>query len=134
MSKSIAVWVYLKRQKIDSKSKMPLYVRVTIDGDYDDFSLSRKILSIEWSQVKQKCIGKTHEALQLNAKIAKIKGDLTALFDRIPVSETVKAKRLIKLYHLLKLIAHPDKLPLNLDLLGELYHQFISTSGRDGTF
>lgn len=99
MSKSIVVWVYLKRQKIDSESKMPLYVRVTIDGDYDDFSLSRKILSTEWSQVKQRCIGKTQEAMGINAKIAKIKGDLTALFDRIPMSETVKAKQLIKLYH-----------------------------------
>lgn len=31
--------VYLKRQKINSEGKVPLYVRVTIDGD-DEFSLS----------------------------------------------------------------------------------------------
>jgi hypothetical protein len=48
---------------------------------------------------KQKCTGKTQETQQLNAKIVKTKGDLTALFDRIPVTETVKAKQLIKLYH-----------------------------------
>jgi hypothetical protein len=99
MSKSIAVLVYLKHPKINSEGKVPLYVRVTIDGAYDDFSLSRKIFPHEWSQPKQKCLGKSQEALQLNAKIDKTKGDLTALFDRIPVSETVKAKQLIKLYH-----------------------------------
>lgn len=99
MSKSLSLLVYLKRQKKDPDGKMPLYVRVTIDGDNADFTLSRRILPSEWSQPKQKCIGKTQEALQLNAKIAKTKGDLTALFDRIPVSEIVKAKQLIKLYH-----------------------------------
>jgi integrase len=99
MSKSLSILVYLKRQKKDVQGKMPLYVRVTIDGAYDEFSLSRKILPDEWSQSKQKCIGKTQEVLQLNSKIAKTKGDLTALFDRIPVSEAVKAKQLIKLYH-----------------------------------
>jgi integrase len=99
MRKSISILVYLKRQKKDAEAKMPLYVRVTIDGAYDEFSLSRKVLPDEWSQSKQKWIGKTQEALQFNAKIAKIKGDLTALFDRIPVSEIVKAKQLIKLYY-----------------------------------
>ena len=99
MSKSLSILVYLKRQKKDAEGKIPLYVRVTIDGAYDEFSLSRKILPEEWSQPKQKCIGKTQETQQLNAKITKTKGDLTALFDRVPVSETVKAKQLIKLYH-----------------------------------
>jgi hypothetical protein len=41
---------------------MPLYVRVTIDGDNADFAHSRRILLGEWSQPKQKCIGKTPEA------------------------------------------------------------------------
>jgi hypothetical protein len=86
MSKSLSILVYLKRQKKDPEGKMPLYVRVTIDGDVDDFSLSRKILPGEWSQPKQKCLGKTQESLQLNAKIIRIKGDLTAIFDRRPVS------------------------------------------------
>jgi len=99
MSKSLSLLVHLKRQKKDPHGKMFLYVRVTIDGDNADFALSRRILHGEWSQSKQKCISKTQEALQLNAKIAKTKGDLTALFDRIPVSETVKAKQLIQLYH-----------------------------------
>ncbi|HXB09610.1 MAG TPA: Arm DNA-binding domain-containing protein [Puia sp.] len=83
MSKSLSLLVHLKRQKKDPHGKMFLYVRVTIDGDNADFALSRRILHGEWSQSKQKCISKTQEALQLNAKIAKTKGDLTALFDRI---------------------------------------------------
>jgi len=46
---------------------MPLYVRVTIDGAYDELSLSGKVLPDEWSQPKQKLLGKTQEALQLKS-------------------------------------------------------------------
>jgi hypothetical protein len=38
MSKSLSILVYLKRQKKDAQGKIPLYVRVTIDGAYDEFS------------------------------------------------------------------------------------------------
>ena len=78
---------------------MPIYVHVTIDGDDETFSLSRKVFPGDWNQARQKCDSKTKESLAINAKIDKTRGDLTALFDRVPVSETVKAKQLIKLYH-----------------------------------
>jgi hypothetical protein len=99
MSKSLSILVFLKKQKTDSRETAPLYVRITIDGDTDEFSVSRRILVTDWSQTKQKSTAKSQEASQLNAKIAKIKGDLTTLFDRIPVCELVKAKQLIQLYH-----------------------------------
>ena len=99
MSKVLSVRMYLKHQKKDTEGKVPIYVQVTIDGDEDSFSLSRKLFPHEWSQGKQKCIGKSQEALLINTKITKTKGDLTAVFDRIAVQEIVKAKQLIKLYH-----------------------------------
>ena|SRR5258708_4352483 len=99
MSRSLSILVYLKRQKKDADGKMPLYVRVTIDGASADFTLARRILAADWSQPKQKCIGKSPECHSLNARIAKIRGDLTTLFDRFPVQEVVKAKQLINLYH-----------------------------------
>jgi integrase len=99
MSKSITILAYLKRQKKDAKGFVPVYLRVTIDGDIEEFSLSRKILPEEWSQSKQKCMARSQEAMQINARIAKIKGDLTSLFDRFPIQEIVKTKQLINLYH-----------------------------------
>jgi hypothetical protein len=91
--------MYLKHQKKDAEGKAPIYVRVTVDGDQDDFSLSCKVLSNEWGQQKQKCTGKSQESLLINAKIAKTKGDLTTIFSRFPVRQVIKAKQLIKLYH-----------------------------------
>jgi len=99
MSRTLSIRMYLKQQKKDAEGKVPIYVHVTIDGDGEDFSLSRKIFPHEWSQPKQKCIGKSPECHSLNARIAKIRGDLTTLFDRFPVQEVVKAKQLINLYH-----------------------------------
>ena len=95
----MSIRMYLKHQKKDAEGKVPIYVHVTIDGDDEGFSLSRKILPVEWSQQKQKCIAKSPEAQSINARITKIKGDLTTLFDRFPVQEVVKAKQLIDIYH-----------------------------------
>ena len=98
MSKSLSVLAYLKSGKKDSKGYVTLYMRVTIDGDVDEFSLSRKILPAEWSQDKQKCVTKSQESVAINNKIAKIRGELIALFDRQPAHQVVKARQLIKLY------------------------------------
>lgn len=95
----MSIRMYLKHQKKDAEGKVPIYVHVTIDGDDETFSLSRKVFPSDWNQAKQKCDSKTKESLAINAKIDKTKGDLMALFDRIPVSETVRAKQLIQLYH-----------------------------------
>lgn len=99
MSKTLSIRMYLKHQKKDAEGKVPIYVHVTIDGDDEDFSLSRKILPGEWSQQKQRCTAKSPEAQSINGRITKIKGDLTTLFDRFPVQEVVRAKQLINLYH-----------------------------------
>ena len=99
MSKQLSVRMYLKRQKQDAEGKVPIYVHVTIDGDDDDFSLSRKAVPNEWDQKIQKCTGKSREALMTNAKIIKVKGDLMTIFSRFPVHQVIKAKQLIKLYH-----------------------------------
>ena len=99
MSKTLSIRMYLKHQKKDAEGKVPIYVHATIDGDDETFSLSRKVFPGDWNQAKQKCDSKTKEALAINTKIDKTRGDLTALFDRIPVRETVKAKQLIQLYH-----------------------------------
>lgn len=56
MSRTLSIRLYLKQQKKDAEGKVPIYVHVTIDGDGEDFSLSRKIFPHEWSQPKQKCI------------------------------------------------------------------------------
>ena len=92
--------MFLRHQKKDAEGKVPIYVHVTIDGDDEDFSLSRKIRPSEWSQPKQKCIGKSADALAINTKIDKTRGELIALFDRFQpgAHQVIKARRLIKMY------------------------------------
>jgi len=36
--------------KKNAEDKVPIYVRVTIDGDYEDFSLSKRVNPDDWSQ------------------------------------------------------------------------------------
>jgi hypothetical protein len=99
MSKSLSIRMYLKRQKgPDPEGKVPLYVRITIDGDQEDFSLSCKVVPDEWNQKKQAVTGKTQEARLTNSKINQVKGNLTTIFARFPVHEVVKAKHLMHIY------------------------------------
>ena len=43
MSKKLSIRMYLRHQKKNAEGKVPIYVHVTIDGDDEDFSLSRRI-------------------------------------------------------------------------------------------
>ena len=98
MSKSLSLMVFLKRQKKDSQGKVPLYVRVTVDGDKDDFSLGHKVQPSEWNQEKQLLIGKSQEARLANSKISQMKGTITRIFQFISSDEKITAKRLIGEY------------------------------------
>lgn len=50
----LSILFYLKRKKATKDGKIPIYVRVTIDGLNDEFSFSRKVLACDWDgSVKQ---------------------------------------------------------------------------------
>src|SRR5258708_24309922 len=98
MSKSLSLMVYLKWQKKDSQGKVPLYVRVTVDGDKDDFSLGHKVQQSEWRQEKQLLTGKSQEARLVNSKISQMKGTITRIFQFISADEKVTGERLINEY------------------------------------
>jgi hypothetical protein len=98
MSKTLSVRPYLKFQKKDSNSLIPIYVQVTIDGDNDVFSVSCKVALENWDQAKQLCTAKSQEAKNINTKFSVVKGDLTRLFQQFPPGEIVRASQLIALY------------------------------------
>jgi len=98
MSKLLSILVYLRRQKIGTDGQVPIYVRLTVDGDQDEFSLSRKILPEEWDVKKQQVLSKSLEARITNTKITQMKGDFNKLFLKIPTDERVTAEQLKKMY------------------------------------
>ncbi len=98
MSKSLSLMVYLKRQKKDSRGDVPLYVRVTVDGAKDDFSLGYKVQPSEWNREKQLLTGKSKEARLVNSKIDLMKGTITRIFQSIPPDEKVTCERLMNEY------------------------------------
>lgn len=60
-------------------------------------------------------------------RITEVSTDLESLIDPMQITLAVMQDAVESL---LKLIAHPNELPLNLDLLGELYDQFIQHLGE----
>lgn len=54
LSQRLSILFYLKRKKVSKDGKIPIYVRVTIDGLEDEFSLGTKVLAEDWdNETKQ---------------------------------------------------------------------------------
>lgn len=52
---TILFWLY--KSKINKKGEIPVYVRVTIQGEREQFSTQISILASSWSQTKQRSQG-----------------------------------------------------------------------------
>jgi len=87
MSRFLCIRAYLKNQKKTIDGYAPIYLNVTIDGLEKSFSLSQKVHPDAWDQTRQICIGKSSEAILINARIAQAKGDLARIFSSISRKE-----------------------------------------------
>jgi len=86
---------YLKRQKIDKMGKIPVYVRVTIDGLQEEMSVGLKVLENHWtndSKTVKSC--DSHHKI-LNKKIGQIKADIERHFDLMQAKHEVATPKMV---------------------------------------
>lgn len=98
MSHYLAVRAYLRNQRKSVGGLAPIYLNITIDGLEKSFSLCQKVRGEGWDQARQMCIGKSPEAILINARIAQAKGDLARIFSSIPLQKSVRPAELLGLY------------------------------------
>jgi len=98
MSRFLCIRAYLKNQKKTIDGYAPIYLNVTIDGLEKSFSLSQKVHPDAWDQTRQICIGKSSEAILINARIAQAKGDLARIFSSISPQKSVRPAELLGQY------------------------------------
>jgi site-specific recombinase XerD len=67
MSATISLLFYARKSKPGKDGKLPIYMRVTIDGERFDTSTKRFIAEDRWSQEAGKVIGHSEEAKSINS-------------------------------------------------------------------
>ena len=66
MNKTFRFLFYLKKSKINTKGKCPIYLRITIDGKRTEISVKRNITIEKWSVEANRAIGRTEDIRELN--------------------------------------------------------------------
>jgi integrase len=81
VNQKLSVLFYLKRKNGPTDGKIPVYVRITIDGLKDEISLSCKVAAVNWdSDLKQVRPGEP-KWKAINKKIAQMRTDIERCFD-----------------------------------------------------
>jgi hypothetical protein len=89
VKQNLAILLYLKRSKIDKTRKMPVYVRLTIDGLKVDMSLGFKVLSENWDTETKTVKPPEPKHKSFNRKIAQAKTDIERHFDLMQAKHQV---------------------------------------------
>lgn len=79
-NQTLHVMLWLKKAKATKDGKAPIYARITIDGESDEISLSRKAHPKHWDTEIKRVTDPSQDARATNLKIAQIEADLDAHF------------------------------------------------------
>ena len=69
MNKTFVLLFYVKRAKIDSNGKAPIYVRITVDGIRSELSIKRSVEIERWNTEAGKVKGNSEEVKSINTYI-----------------------------------------------------------------
>ncbi|RZK26202.1 MAG: site-specific integrase [Flavobacterium sp.] len=96
---SFSVSFFLKKDKDKVSNGMaPLYARITVNGDYKDLSLKRRVALSTWNQKEQKLDGNTEECKAIKEKMRQVRNEINAAYDDMRyqkdmvTAEALKAK------------------------------------------
>lgn len=95
VKQKLSILFYLKRKKA-TKEGIPIYVRITVDGLQDEFSLGFKVKAADWDN-KNKLIYDTHpQHKMINDKINDTRTDLSRHFLLVQARENLATPEAIK--------------------------------------
>ena len=100
MEKSFGLFFYLKKPKVETNDGIPIYMRITVNGEHFEVSCKRKCVPSRWNPSSGRMIGKGDEARAFNAyldtlqqKVSEAKRRLIEL-DKPVAVESLKASLL----------------------------------------
>lgn len=76
MQSKISILFYAKRSKTTSDGFVPIYLRITVDGQRIEQSTNRFVDPLKWSKEHGKMKGQSEEARILNTYLDILKGNI----------------------------------------------------------
>lgn len=92
----LSILFYRKRKKQTSDGRIPLYVRITVDGLEDEFSSGIKVFYDDWDTVTQTVQATDAKYKDKNKRIGKIRTDLDRHYDLVKANHEIATPQLIK--------------------------------------
>jgi site-specific recombinase XerD len=87
MKARITVLFYLRKSKVNAQGQMPIYQRITIDGQRFDLSTGLYIEEVKWSSEASKMKGNTEEARLTNGRLDMLRAKVYETEKKLFMSE-----------------------------------------------
>lgn len=99
MRKKISVLFYLKKSKVLKDGSIPIYLRITVDGQRAEISIQLSVNASNWNSKRGRVKGNLKEATIINTELDLIYTKLYELnYQMAAKGETITAKRLKDAY------------------------------------
>ena len=66
MNAKVSILFYAKKSKATSLTKVPIYLRITVNGKRAEFSTGKTVVIDKWCSIQSRQKGSSEEALALN--------------------------------------------------------------------
>lgn len=87
VQQAVSILFMLRRSKMSSDGKCPIYARLTIDGLIDEMSTGIKVAPGEWNGDLKKVTDRNHDHKSHNKRLRQIETDLERLVDLIQAKD-----------------------------------------------
>jgi site-specific recombinase XerD len=99
MKQTFTVLFYLKKSKINSKGKAPIYVRVTVNGKRSEMSIKQFVEPSKWNPIKQRLNGSNYHLKTINKSIELVVNKINEIHNSlIQNNKFVSAKAITNKY------------------------------------
>lgn len=97
---ALHLWVFPKRAKVNPEGKIPLFIRLSLNGQRAEIALKRVVDPLQWDDKAQCVRGRNPESESINKQIRAFKTSLYNHFTRlVEKGETVSAKKIKDLFN-----------------------------------
>ena len=93
---SFSIISYIRTGKVDKLGKVPIYLRITVNGQRAEFSIKRKILPENWSSKKGRVKGSTPKTKTLNHYIDELESKAFVIHSKLVTKKKPFTAEMIK--------------------------------------
>mgnify|MGYP000943492026 FL=1 len=96
MKNKLVTHFYLKEAKKDNDGLVPIYLRVTVNGERAELSINKKINTLHWDKVSERAIGRGESARTLNVYLGSVQTKAERYFSTLDLrDERISVRQLV---------------------------------------